>query len=235
MVNFMREKLLNIGMTNHPELGCARFNGKFDASCRFEKYVGNTTFLGVKIINNWRSTCDGRVLCLLTYLKELDNDALNHVQCVSWHGGQLFITLRPLKLKKKCPFESPEPFSYGNEEWYINWWYSLFFSSALNLPNKNYISGSSDLSICGDVWVYFIDVAPNLYAEYITSDLWKERSKAYRQKRRRCELCGSKHKLATHHRVYPKDFNDDCEANWICVCEICHEKLHGLNKKNHYD
>jgi 5-methylcytosine-specific restriction endonuclease McrA len=69
------------------------------------------------------------------------------------------------------------------------------------------------------------------YREYIQSDLWKQRSRNYREKREGvCENCHREmgvHKLETHHIFYKKNLvEDDNEKCWLAVCQECHERIH---------
>lgn len=45
----------------------------------------------------------------------------------------------------------------------------------------------------------------------------------------RCEKCGSNYMLETHHIKSKGSSGDDIESNLICLCWICHRKVHNGN------
>lgn len=72
------------------------------------------------------------------------------------------------------------------------------------------------------------------YQLYLNSDEWKKQSSIFKQgKNGICEMCNQlvgAHGLNTHHIHYPKNLKkEDNKKNWIAVCKICHNKLHGIN------
>ena len=71
------------------------------------------------------------------------------------------------------------------------------------------------------------------YEEYLKSDKWKKkREKILKRADHKCELCGSTENLHIHHLTYDNVYNEK-EEDLLCVCDICHSKLHNkdLTKK----
>lgn len=67
----------------------------------------------------------------------------------------------------------------------------------------------------------------NIYADYLKSPKWKEKSAKYKRKFPICEYCRKNKSVHVHHRNYQ---NVGHEKYWdlIATCEECHKKQHGL-------
>lgn len=55
---------------------------------------------------------------------------------------------------------------------------------------------------------------------YYQTDWWRKRSKEFREKIGRCELCGATKKLQAHHKRYR--FFRETDEDLACLCESCH-------------
>lgn len=63
---------------------------------------------------------------------------------------------------------------------------------------------------------------------------WGRKSKAYRQKIAKCEICATEHNLNAHHIISYWLFNENDtrvhdETNLLCVCDSCHGTIHQCN------
>jgi hypothetical protein len=63
---------------------------------------------------------------------------------------------------------------------------------------------------------------------------WVRKSKDYRQKIGKCEICAIKDNLNTHHIISywlfeNNDLRVHCEDNLLCVCDSCHGSIHQHN------
>jgi hypothetical protein len=64
------------------------------------------------------------------------------------------------------------------------------------------------------------------YAEYISSDRWRDRRAERLEKdARRCQGCGSEDGLHVHHRTYER-LGCELPGDIITVCETCHVFIH---------
>jgi len=68
-------------------------------------------------------------------------------------------------------------------------------------------------------------------SEYYKTDWWRRRSRAYRDKIGKCEQCGSKENLQTHHKRYR--FFREQDSDLECLCEKCHQK--GIHQQKDED
>lgn len=65
-----------------------------------------------------------------------------------------------------------------------------------------------------------------LYKQYLRSQVWKRISKQIKENADfRCKLCGSSRSLRVHHHTYDNVFKET-EKDLICLCNICHYKIH---------
>lgn len=64
------------------------------------------------------------------------------------------------------------------------------------------------------------------YNKYIRSKKWKTLASLVKEKAgNKCVFCGSEKKLVAHHHNYINLYNET-EDDLICVCNICHYKIH---------
>jgi len=56
--------------------------------------------------------------------------------------------------------------------------------------------------------------------EYYKTDWWQKRSREYRKKIGKCERCGTKNNLHTHHKRYR--FYREKDRDLECLCSYCH-------------
>jgi len=176
--------------------------------CPFDKHKGIDFFKGVKV--NWDSDIDTRVLC---FLDNLHPNIISQIISIGEHEACLDILIKNN--------------GFGTTTYKI----AVFLSEigADGIENGY----SCGVEVCGDYWTINIVIAQN-YKEYILSEKWKEKSKAFNIKNNgACSLCGSfeGNALVTHHIKYPKDLKNDVDTNWIAVCRTCHNKLHGIKNK----
>ncbi len=69
------------------------------------------------------------------------------------------------------------------------------------------------------------------YKAYLLSPEWAQvKIDIYASRGRKCERCGSNAKLQVHHKSYKNIFNEEPKDLEI-LCDICHKKEHGVNKK----
>ena len=67
------------------------------------------------------------------------------------------------------------------------------------------------------------------YQQYIISGMWyRLRDEAIISVGGRCQGCSTYNNLQGHHRVYPKQWRQDCIDNLIILCKDCHRALHKL-------
>ena len=65
------------------------------------------------------------------------------------------------------------------------------------------------------------------YSKYIRTKKWKTLASLVKEKAgNKCVFCGSEKKLVAHHHNYINLYNET-EDDLICVCNICHYKIHG--------
>lgn len=75
-----------------------------------------------------------------------------------------------------------------------------------------------------------------LYAEYISSDAWKEK----RQQRiafdnGMCAICHDTDGLSVHHLHYDSLGNEDIQRDLITACTRCHRHLDTIERYNRYN
>ncbi len=71
----------------------------------------------------------------------------------------------------------------------------------------------------------------NKYKEYLLSDEWAAiRNDLYTVRGRNCERCGSDKNLQVHHKNYKNIFHEE-PSDLEILCNGCHFKEHGLDKK----
>ena len=64
------------------------------------------------------------------------------------------------------------------------------------------------------------------YSKYIRTKKWKTLASLVKEKAgNKCVFCGSEKKLVAHHHNYINLYNET-EDDLICVCNICHYKMH---------
>ena len=64
------------------------------------------------------------------------------------------------------------------------------------------------------------------YSKYIRTKKWKTLASLVKEKAgNKCVFCGSEKKLVAHHHNYINLYNET-EDDLICVCNICHRKIH---------
>ena len=64
------------------------------------------------------------------------------------------------------------------------------------------------------------------YSKYIRTKKWKTLASLVKEKAgNKCVFCGSEKKLVAHHHNYINLYNET-EDDLICVCNICHMKIH---------
>lgn len=71
------------------------------------------------------------------------------------------------------------------------------------------------------------------YIEYINSPEWRVRSRLYRNKHPKCELCGcnDRFKLQTHHISY-RNIGHESDEDLMTVCRYCHEFIEEVKSYN---
>ena len=70
------------------------------------------------------------------------------------------------------------------------------------------------------------DVDYEKYKKYIRTKKWKTLTSLVKEKAgNKCVFCGSEKKLVAHHHNYINLYNET-EDDLICVCNICHYKIH---------
>ena len=86
-------------------------------------------------------------------------------------------------------------------------------------------------------WFLLADVCPRYegdiedidfveYSKYIRTKKWKTLASLVKEKAgNKCVFCGSEKKLVAHHHNYINLYNET-EDDLICVCNICHYKIH---------
>ena len=75
-------------------------------------------------------------------------------------------------------------------------------------------------------------MANNRYRSYLKSSEWaKIKIYLFESRGKKCERCGSKKRIQVHHKTYERIFNED-PSDLELLCELCHEKEHGITRKN---
>jgi len=67
-----------------------------------------------------------------------------------------------------------------------------------------------------------------LYAIFVESCWWNTLSRRKRKSVGRCEECGSKKRLSSHHVRYPENWFETTFADLKVLCWPCHRKEHGF-------
>lgn len=70
-----------------------------------------------------------------------------------------------------------------------------------------------------------------LYAEFLGSDFWVCLSRQKRKQVGKCERCGSKHRLQSHHVRYPENWFDTRLEDLEVLCRKCHARHHGKSTR----
>src|SRR5881394_1854978 len=65
-----------------------------------------------------------------------------------------------------------------------------------------------------------------LYAMFVDCCWWKTLSRRKRRSIGKCEECGTKSRLSSHHVRYPENWFDTVFADLKVLCWPCHEKKH---------
>jgi len=66
------------------------------------------------------------------------------------------------------------------------------------------------------------------YRKFLQTQFWKDLSKRKRESVGCCENCGDTQKLQSHHKEYPKRWEDTTFEHLIVLCRTCHRIEHGL-------
>ena len=70
------------------------------------------------------------------------------------------------------------------------------------------------------------DVDFDKYSKYRKTKKWKDIARAVKEKAgKKCVFCNSEKNLVAHHHNYINLYNET-ENDLICVCNICHYKIH---------
>lgn len=70
----------------------------------------------------------------------------------------------------------------------------------------------------------------NEYTKYLKSEKWAEiKKRLFKKRGKKCEKCGKINILHIHHLTYRNIFNEKDE-DLIILCNLCHEKAHGIKK-----
>ena len=87
-------------------------------------------------------------------------------------------------------------------------------------------SGFFVVNVCPRYQGDFEDVDYEKYSKYIRTKKWKILASLVKEKAgNKCIFCGSEKKLVAHHHNYINLYNET-EDDLICVCNICHYKIH---------
>ncbi len=68
------------------------------------------------------------------------------------------------------------------------------------------------------------------YADYMQSECWTDKSRAYRAMVGRCENCGATSGLSVHHRHY-RTLGRERPEDLIVLCSDCHQARHRKSTK----
>lgn len=69
-----------------------------------------------------------------------------------------------------------------------------------------------------------------LYALFLDSDFWINLSRTKRRSVGRCENCGTRNKLESHHVFYRDSWFDTQLSDLKVLCRSCHEAQHGIKE-----
>lgn len=75
----------------------------------------------------------------------------------------------------------------------------------------------------------YID-AKEAYKLFLLSDFWIKLSLRKRRTARKCERCGSKKRLQSHHKFYRDNWFDTIIEDLECLCVACHRNHHGISE-----
>jgi len=64
------------------------------------------------------------------------------------------------------------------------------------------------------------------YMKYITSEEWRRKAQAAKQRAGECALCTSTTALEVHHRTYAR-LGREHPSDLIVLCSRCHRRHHG--------
>lgn len=67
------------------------------------------------------------------------------------------------------------------------------------------------------------------YELFLRSDFWIELSARKKKLVKKCERCGSRRNLQSHHKVYPDNWYQTTLEMLEVLCRACHKKEHGLS------
>ena len=68
-----------------------------------------------------------------------------------------------------------------------------------------------------------------LYGMFLRCDWWINLSRLKRSLAGKCERCGCKRKLQSHHRRYPENWFDTKLSDLEVLCRDCHENEHHIS------
>lgn len=66
------------------------------------------------------------------------------------------------------------------------------------------------------------------YREFLKSEFWRALSSRKKKEVGKCEVCGAKSGLQSHHIRYPRNWYDTRLEDLEVLCRKCHSKEHGL-------
>lgn len=78
--------------------------------------------------------------------------------------------------------------------------------------------------------VTYID-AKEAYRLFLMSEFWIGLSSRKRNQAKKCERCGSRKKLQSHHKFYRDNWFDTVIEDLECLCRKCHRKHHGITNE----
>jgi 5-methylcytosine-specific restriction endonuclease McrA len=64
------------------------------------------------------------------------------------------------------------------------------------------------------------------YKQFLRSQFWRDLSAQKRRIVRRCQLCGTKHRLQAHHKFYRENWYDTKLSDLMVMCRVCHKREH---------
>lgn len=70
-----------------------------------------------------------------------------------------------------------------------------------------------------------------LYRLFLESEWWVQLSRLKRRKVGRCERCGSRRRLESHHKVYRESWFDTVESDLEVLCHHCHAERHAAESE----
>ena len=66
--------------------------------------------------------------------------------------------------------------------------------------------------------------------QFFESNMWKTYPEGLKAGKFVCYCCGSEDRLDLHHRTYKRFGNENIATDLICVCRLCHDRIHKLQK-----